>query len=50
MTDFERGRIVEHQKQAVSQSAVAVPVERRKTAVANFLKQPELNGTRIPSG
>ena len=41
LTEFERDRIAELQKQSLSQRAIADEIGHSKTAIANFLKDPE---------
>lgn len=50
LSEFERGRIVELQKQGLSQRAIAAEVQRSKTVICNFLKDPERYGTAKSSG
>lgn len=50
LSQFERGRIVELQKQGLSQRAIAAEVGRSKTVVYNFLKDPESYGKAKSSG
>nr|CBN81130.1 Transposable element Tc3 transposase [Dicentrarchus labrax] len=46
---FEHGSIVELHKQGLSQRAIAAEVGRSKTFILNFLKDPEVYGTKRSS-
>ena len=50
MTDIERGRILELNKQNLSQRVIASEIGRSKAVIANFLKDPDAYGTRKHTG
>ena len=50
LSQFERGRIVELQKQGLSQRAISAEVGRGKTVVYNFLEDQESYGKAKSSG
>ena len=50
LTEFQRGRITEVQKHGLSHRAIASELNRSKTAVTNFLKNPAEYGTKKFTG
>jgi len=50
LSQLERGRIVELQKQGLPQRAIAAEVGRSKTVVYNFLRDPDIYGKSKSSG
>ena len=50
LTKFEQGRIVEPQRHDLSQRAIANEIGRSRTAIANFIKNPDACVSKESSG
>ena len=50
LTDIERGKILKLRGQNFSQRAIAYEIGRSKTVVANFLKDPDIYGSKKSTG